>query len=98
MTVMTGCAPWKEEANPAPEHDREEETTPQSQVTTKCTKVCGGDLTDRSCSKISFMKVYPDHRDKAVNLYAIMEEQRNHSLVCSQFEVFNDQSPRASYT
>lgn len=90
-----------EEADPAPEHDgEEEETSPQSHVTTKCTKVCGGDLTDRSCSKLCLVKVYPaGHRDKAVKLYAILDEQSNRSLVRSQFfEVFCDQSPSAPYT
>lgn len=95
-----GRALWKEEADPAAEHGREEETPPQSQVTTKCTKVCSGDLTDRSCSNISLVKVYPaGHRDKAVKLFALVDEQSNWSVVRSQFlEVFNDQSPSAPYT
>lgn len=45
--IHTGPAPWTEEVNPAPKHGgEEEETSPQSHVTTKCTKVCGGDLID----------------------------------------------------
>ncbi len=58
-------------------------------------------MTDRSCSKIScLVKVYPaGHRDKAVKLYAILDELSNRSLFRSQFfEVFSDQSPSAPYT
>ena len=96
-----GPAPWTEEENPAPEHGGEgEEIRPQAHVTTKCTEVCGGDLANRSCSKICLVRVHPaGHRDKAVKLYAILDEQSNRSLVRSQFfEVFNDQSPSAPYT
>lgn len=83
-----------------PEHGGEEKTSPQSHVTNKCTKVCGGDLTDQSVSKVFLVKVYPaGHRDKVVKLYAIMDEQSNWSLLCSQFfVVFDDKSLSASYT
>ena len=78
-----GPAPWQQEADPASEHGGEEdETSPRSQVTNKCTRVCGGELTDRSCSKICLVKVFPaGHRGKAVKLYAIMDEKSNRSLV-----------------
>ncbi len=58
-----------------------------------------GIQTDRSCSKICLVKVFPaGRRDKAVKLYAILDEQSNRSLVRSQFfEVFSDQSPSAPY-
>ena len=96
-----GPAPWQQEADPASEHSGEEdEASPQSQVTNNCTKVCGEELTDRSCSKICLVKVFPaGHREKAVKLYAIMDEQSNRSLVHPQFfDMFNDQSPSAPYT
>ncbi|XP_036007876.1 uncharacterized protein LOC118567277 [Fundulus heteroclitus] len=96
-----GPAPWQQEAGPASEHGGEEDAaSSQSQITNKCTKVCGGELTDRSCSKICLIKVFPTgHREKAVKLYAIMDEQSNRSLVDSQFfDMFNDQSPSAPYT
>ncbi|XP_055061241.2 uncharacterized protein [Misgurnus anguillicaudatus] len=96
-----GPAPWQQEAGPASEHGGEgDEASAQSQVTNKCTKVCGGELTDRSCSKICLVKVFPaGHREKAMTLYAVMDEQSNRSLVRSQFfEMFHDQSPSASYT
>lgn len=81
-----GPAPWTEAADPAPEYSGEEETSTQSEVTNKCTKISGGDLTDRSCSKICLVKVYPaGRREKAVKLYAILDEQSNRSLVHSQF-------------
>lgn len=95
-----GPAPWIEVKDPAPDHGGEEvETLPQSDITAKCTKVCGGDLMDRSCSKICLVKVYPaGNREKAVKLYAILDEQSNRSLVRSQFfEVFGDKSPCAPY-
>lgn len=95
-----GPAPWIEVKDPAPDHGGEEvETLPQSDITAKCTKVCGGDLMDRSCSKICLVKVYPaGNREKAVKLYAILDEQSNRSLVRSQFfEVFGDKSPSAPY-
>ena len=96
-----GPAPWTQEADPAPEHGGEDgENSPPSQVTTKCTEVCGGELADRSCSKICLVRVFPaGHREKAVKLYAILDEQSNRSLVRSQFfEVFSDESPSAPYT
>ncbi|XP_036003031.1 uncharacterized protein LOC118566091 isoform X1 [Fundulus heteroclitus] len=96
-----GPAAWQQEAGPASEHGGEEDAaSSQSQITNKCTKVCGGELTDRSCSKICLIKVFPTgHREKAVKLYAIMDEQSNRSLVRSQFfDMFNDQSPSAPYT
>ena len=96
-----GPAPWKQEVGHASEHGGEQEgASPQSHVNNKCTKVCGGELTDRSCSKICLVKVYPTgHREKAVKLYVILDEQSNRSLARSQFfDVFNDQSPSAPYT
>ena len=92
-----GPAPWPE-VDPASEHGGEGDgASPQSQVTNKCTKVCGGELTDRSCSKICLVKVFPaGHREKAVKLYAIIDEQSNRSLVRPQFfDMFNDHSPSA---
>ncbi|XP_015230161.1 PREDICTED: uncharacterized protein LOC107084717 isoform X2 [Cyprinodon variegatus] len=87
--------------DPQPQHGGEDEiTTSQPQVNSKCTEICGGEQTNRSCSKICLVKVYPAGcRDKAVKLYAILDEQSNRSLVRSQFfDVFNDRSPSAPYT
>ena len=96
-----GPAPWLGQVNDASEHGGErEERPPRFQVNSTCTGVCGEDQTDRSCSKICLVKVFPaGHRNKAVKLYAILDEQSNRSLVRSQFfEVFSDQSPSAPYT
>ncbi|XP_034385776.1 uncharacterized protein LOC117729138 isoform X1 [Cyclopterus lumpus] len=95
-----GPAPWVGGKDSAPEHGGEEDSSPQPHVTTKCTDVCGGDVTDRSCSKISLVNVYPaGHAHKAVKMYVILDEQSNRSLLRSQFfEVFNDQSPSAPYS
>ena len=96
-----GPSPRPREVHRLPEHGgEEEEITPQPRVTTKCTEVCGGEMMNRSCSKICLVNVYPaGHRDKAVKLYAIIDDQSNRSLVRSQFfDVFSDQSPSAPYT
>ncbi|XP_073769028.1 uncharacterized protein [Danio rerio] len=94
-----GHASWKE-SNPATKHGGEgEQPLSQSQVDSKCTEVCGENQTDRSCSKVCLVKVFPaGQKDKAVKVYAILDEQSNRSLVRSQFfEVFSDQSPCAPY-
>lgn len=96
-----GPPPGTQEIAPASEHGGEEkEPSSSCQVTNKCTGVCGGELSDRSCSKICLVKVYPvGQREKAVKLYAIMDEQSNRSLVRSQFfEMFRDESQSAPYT
>ncbi|XP_013856011.1 uncharacterized protein LOC106511825, partial [Austrofundulus limnaeus] len=89
------------ESDPLLEHGGEDDKSAnQLQVTSKCTAVCGGEQTNRSCSKICLVKVYPvGCRDRAVKLYAILDEQSNRSLVRSQFfDVFKDESPSAPYT
>lgn len=51
--LNNGPAPWVQEATPAPEHGgQKKETSPPSQVTNKCTKVYGRELSDCSCSKM----------------------------------------------
>ncbi|KAK0150329.1 hypothetical protein N1851_008574 [Merluccius polli] len=41
-----GPAPWTEEPRPFAEHGGEQEPPPTSEVTTRCTEVCGGDQSD----------------------------------------------------
>lgn len=72
-----GPAPWGEEVDPPSRHGGEGESPVQLQVSAQCTQVCGGDLAEKSCSKISLVKVYPSgSRDKAVRVYAILATVR----------------------
>ena len=95
-----GPAPWTEEPRPFAEHGGEQEPPPTSEVTTRCTEVCGGDQSDRSCSKICLVTVYPTgHRDRALKVYAIIDEHSNKSLGRSEFfDAFNVQSPNSLYS
>ncbi len=63
-------------------------------------QVCGGDLTDRLCSKICLAKVYPNGcHTKAVKLYAIIHDQSNRSMAHSEFfEMFGIHSPSLPYS
>lgn len=55
-------------------------------VTSKCTEICGDAVSSRSCIKICLVKVYPaGHRDMAVRLYTLLDEQRNKSLARTEF-------------
>ncbi|XP_057696128.1 uncharacterized protein LOC130918450 isoform X1 [Corythoichthys intestinalis] len=104
-----GPAPWIKSTATSPEHGGEQdiqdpqadnEDIPELEVDNKCTEICGGEVMGRSCSKISLVKVYQDgHKDTAIKMYVIMDEQSNRSLVRSKFfEIFNDQSPSAPYS
>eukprot|EP00079_Xenopus_tropicalis_P020479 XP_012811408.1 PREDICTED: uncharacterized protein LOC105946345 [Xenopus tropicalis] len=98
-----GPAPWVLPHNKgASEHGGEEGdtaiTTPE--VTSQCTEVCKGAIGGRSCSKICLIKVYPKgQRDKAIRLYAIMDDQSNGSLACPAFfDLFNIKGPSIPYS
>ncbi len=95
-----GPAPWSKETDPDVEHGGEQGASLPSEITSKCTQVCGGNLTDRSCSKICLVKVCPaGHPDPAIRLYAIHDEQSNRSLVRSElFEIFNDNGTSSPYS
>ena len=94
-----GPAPWSKGTDPDVEHGGEQGATLPSEITSKCTQVCGENLAGRSCSKICLVKVYPaSHPDKAIRLYAIHDEQSNRSLVRSEFfEVFGENGPSSPY-
>eukprot|EP00079_Xenopus_tropicalis_P026785 XP_012820751.2 PREDICTED: uncharacterized protein LOC101731053 [Xenopus tropicalis] len=98
-----GPAPWTLPHNKGTsEHGGEEgdtaTTTPE--VTSQCTEVCKGAIGGRSCSKICLVKVYPKgQRDKAIRLYAIMDDQSNGSLACPAFfDLFNIKGPSIPYS
>lgn len=81
-----GLAPWTQEPSPSMEYGGEQDSTPSSEVTTSCTKVCGGDQSDRSCLKICLVNIHPvGHRNRALKVYAIIDEHSNKSLAHSEF-------------
>ncbi|XP_038153297.1 uncharacterized protein LOC119791326 [Cyprinodon tularosa] len=97
-----GPAPWSSEAQtPARQHGGEEENNgEEATVSSSCTQVCGGDLTEKSCAKICLVKIYPaGHREKAIRLYAILDDQSNRSLVKSEFfDLFNIKGHNSPYS
>lgn len=55
-------------------------------IISKCTNVCGVDISNRSCAKTHLVKVYPaNNRENFVKLYAIIDDQSNCSLGHSEF-------------
>ncbi|XP_029701357.1 uncharacterized protein [Takifugu rubripes] len=87
--------------NHAAGNDAEEQTGGSSpSVTSKCTEVCGNVEGSRSCAKILLVKVYPaGEKEKAVKMYAVLDEQSNKSLAKSDFfDLFNIQTNSTPYT
>lgn len=97
-----GPAPWSSEAQtPAREHGREEgNNIEEATVSSSCTQVCGGDLTEKSCSNICLVKVFPaGQQEKAIRLYAIPDDQSNRSLVSPEFfDLFNIKGHNSPYS
>lgn len=59
------------------------EETPE--VSNKCTKVCRGEFSGKSCSKTVLARVYKQVRpDKAIKAYVILDYQSNRSLAGSE--------------
>ncbi|XP_036002193.1 uncharacterized protein LOC118565663 [Fundulus heteroclitus] len=55
-------------------------------VVSKCTEICGQSDFSRSCSKICLVKAYPaGQKEKAIKMYAVIDEQSNRSLAKSEF-------------
>ncbi|CAE1305246.1 unnamed protein product [Acanthosepion pharaonis] len=69
-------------------------------ITAHCTQVCGSNLIEKSCSKICLVKVHPQgQRNKAVRMYAVIDEHSNKSLARPEFfELFSDHGPTSSYS
>lgn len=72
------------------EEQGKEDTSASPVIGHLCTEVHGNNIKSKSCSKICLVKVYPkEHPEKAVKMYAMLDDQSNKSLVRSQFfEVF----------
>lgn len=96
-----GPPSWVNESKPFLDHGGEHDTVShKSDVISQCTKVCGGELTGWSCSKILLAKIYPEgFQDEAKKVYVIMDEQSNRSFACAEFfDTFNIKSPTTSYS
>lgn len=89
LNVNVKPAPWSSEAH---EHVREEgNSIKEAAVSSNCTQVSVGHLTEKSCSEIYPMNVYPaGQQEIAARLYAILDDQSNCLLVRSEFfELFD---------
>ncbi|XP_040197421.1 uncharacterized protein LOC120930263 [Rana temporaria] len=95
-----GPPPWASPQTQEQSGERKEENTDTLAVTSKCTEVCKDLRGGRSCSKISLVRVYPeDNRDKAIKVYAILDDQSNKSLAKSAFfDSFHIRGPGAPYS
>lgn len=71
-----------------------------SSVTSKCTEICGKANSPRSCSKICLVKAYPaGKKEKAVKMYAVLDEQSNKSLAKTEFfDLFKVKASPTPYT
>ena len=56
----------------------EKQEKPSDPVTTKCTQICGGTRTGKSCAKVLLVKVFTEENPaNAVKAYAIIDDQSN---------------------
>ena len=81
-----------------------ERTDPSSDVKdtigTKCTQICGTEhFSGKSCAKCVLVKIYPEgQREKALKIYAIVDDQSNRSLAHSKFfDYFSENSQEIEY-
>ncbi|XP_070409592.1 uncharacterized protein [Nothobranchius furzeri] len=80
-----GLTPAPKSTTPG-NNDNEEQTESSPSVESRCTEVCGQGDSPRSCSKISLVKVYPTgQKERAVKMYAVIDDQSNRSLTKSEF-------------
>ncbi|XP_066448142.1 uncharacterized protein [Eleutherodactylus coqui] len=94
-------APWTlTPSDQATEHGGEEKVSVLPEVSPQCTQVCGEGLRGKSCSKICLVKVYPiGHKEMAVRLYTILDDQSNRSLASSTFfDIFNIEGHSSPYS
>lgn len=80
--------------------DGGEKTGRKTEVSNKCTELCGTTFSGRSCAKVLPVRVYPSfNSEQAIKVYAVIDEQSNRTLARSQlFDFFNIQSESESYT
>lgn len=71
---------------PTPQTDTTVQISSPLEVTLRCTKVCSNDNLLRSCSKVCLVRVFPRGQpERAIKMYAILDDQSNRSLVRSEF-------------
>lgn len=82
------------------DHGGEDKEPNATSVTSKCSEICGNSTSSRSCSKICLVKVYPvDQPERAVKVYAVLDEQSNRSLAKTDFfKLFNIDGYLEPYT
>lgn len=93
--------PLKEKSSAASEdHGGEQEEPTATDVTSKCTEICGNSAGSRSCSKICLVRVYPvGQPERAVKMYTVLDEQSNRSLAKTDFfDLFNIDGHLEPYT
>ncbi|XP_035808144.2 uncharacterized protein LOC118470918 [Amphiprion ocellaris] len=80
--------------------DSGEHSECSSSVISKCTEVCGQANSPRSCSKICLVKAFPTgKKEKAVKMYAVLDEQSNKSLAKTEFfDLFKVKASHIPYT
>nr|XP_022300904.1 uncharacterized protein LOC111109109 [Crassostrea virginica] len=79
-------------------HEGEERT---ERVSSSCTQICGTTHgTSRSCAKIVPARIYhEDSKHHSRTVYAIIDDQSNHSLASSAFfDAFDQNTPTHQYT
>lgn len=96
-----GPVPWKSLSSAVKEdHGGEQQEDETPEVMSKCTEVCGDSFGSRSCAKICLVRVYPaGQREKAVEAYAVLDEQSNKSLAKTElFDLLGIGENAAPYT
>lgn len=87
---------------PVPKCDTSERAATEEKIAvlSKCTEVCGQSGSPRSCSKICLVEAYPEgQKDKALKMYAVIDEQSNKSLAKTEFfDLFEINTSPTPYT
>ena len=78
----------------------EKHKSKEEDVSSKCTAVCGKGFSGRSCAKTLLVYVFPNRQpNKAVKVYAIIDDQSNRSLAKTQLlDQLNVEGERIQYT
>ncbi|XP_073439167.1 uncharacterized protein [Dendrobates tinctorius] len=89
-------------SSPATSHGGEPQNNANSTtaVSCSCSEVCGESQNDKCCARIFLIRVYPEGQpEKAVKMYAIIDDQSNRSLAGPKFfEAFGIKGPAMPYT
>lgn len=91
---------WEKTESGSGRVDGGERSARRTDVSNKCTELCGNNFSGRSCAKVLPVNVYPyGKRECAIKVYAIIDEQSNCTLARSElFDFFNIQSESEAYT